>query len=213
VPGDEGPPPYEVLAGLVASLRGELADALTALEQARAELAGARERIAELEARLRHNPRNSSEPPSSEGLAKPAPKSLRKKSGRKPGGQDGHKETTLARVARPDREIRDEPGCCGRCGAGLAGRPVTGLERRQVFDLQPVRAEVTGHQLIERECGCGQRTKGAAPPARRRRRGTGRGLLRSSCTCMPGSSCPRSAPRWRWASCPASRARPGRWPR
>ena len=38
MPGDEGPPPYEVLAGLVASLRGELADALTALEQARAEL-------------------------------------------------------------------------------------------------------------------------------------------------------------------------------
>jgi capsule polysaccharide export protein KpsE/RkpR len=67
VPGDDGPPPSEVLAGLVASLRGELADALTALEQARAELAQARERIAELEARLRQNPRNSSKPPSSEG--------------------------------------------------------------------------------------------------------------------------------------------------
>ena len=41
---------------------------------------------------------------------------------------------------------------------------MTGVERRQVFDLPPVRAEVTEHQLIERECGCGQRTKGAAPP-------------------------------------------------
>jgi hypothetical protein len=41
---------------------------------------------------------------------------------------------------------------------------VTAVECRQVFDLQPVRAEVTEHQLIERECGCGQRTKGAAPP-------------------------------------------------
>jgi transposase len=120
VPGDEGPPPHEVLAGLVASLRGELADALTALEQARAELAGAQEQIAELEARLRQN---SSEPPSSEGLAKPAarPRSLRKRSGRKPGGQDGHKGTTLAQVARPDREVRHEPDCCGRCGAGLRG--------------------------------------------------------------------------------------------
>jgi hypothetical protein len=29
------------------------------------------------------------------------------------------------------------------------------VERRQVLDLQPVRAEVTEHQLIERECGCG----------------------------------------------------------
>jgi transposase len=163
VPGDEGPPSYAVLAALVVSLRGELAVAAGALEQARAELAEARERIAGLEARLRQNPRNSSRPPSSEGLAKPAPRSLRKKSGRKPGGQDGHKGTTLAQVARPDREIRHEPGCCGRCGAGLAGRPVTGVERRQVFDLEPVRAEVTEHRLIERECGCGHRTRATAP--------------------------------------------------
>jgi transposase len=70
---------------------------------------------------------------------------------------------TLAQVARPDREVRHEPGCCGRCGAGLAGRPVTGVERRQIFDLEPLRTEVTEHRLIERECGCGHRTKGAAP--------------------------------------------------
>jgi transposase len=163
VPGEE--PPYEVLAVLVASLRRELADAVAALGQARTELAEARERIAELEARLKQNPRNSSKPPSSEGLGKPAPRprSLRKRSGRKPGGQDGHKGTTLAQAARPDREVRHEPGCCGQCGAGLAGRPVTAVECRQVFDLQPVRAEVTEYQLIERECGCGHRTKAAAP--------------------------------------------------
>ena len=165
MPGDEGPPSYEVLAAVVVSLRRELAETAGALEQTRAELAQAREQIAELEARLRQTSRNSSKPPSSEGLAKPAPKprSLRKKSGRKPGGQDGHKGTTLAQVARPDREIRHEPGCCGNCGAGLAGRPVTAVERRQVFDLPPVRAEVTEHQLIERECGCGHRTRGTAP--------------------------------------------------
>jgi len=72
------------------------------------------------------------------------------------------KGTTLMQVARPDREVRHEPACCGRCGAGLAGRPVTGVERRQVLDLPPVRAVVTEHQLIERECGCGVRTKAAA---------------------------------------------------
>jgi transposase len=165
VPGDEEPPPSEVLTALVASLRRELAEAVAALGQARSELAQARERIAELETRLKQNPRNSSKPPSSEGLDKPPPRprSLRKKSGRKPGGQDGHEGTTLAQAARPDREIRHEPGCCGRCGAGLAGRPVTGVERRQVFDLPEVTIKVTEHQLIERECGCGQRTKAAAP--------------------------------------------------
>jgi hypothetical protein len=53
-----------VLAALVVSLRGELAEA-------RAELERARERIAELEAQLRQTPRNSSKPPSGEGLGKP----------------------------------------------------------------------------------------------------------------------------------------------
>jgi transposase len=165
VPAEEGPPSQEVLAALVASLRQELADALGALEETRAELAQARKRIAELEARLRQTPRNSSKPPSSEGLDKPPPRprSLRKRTGRKPGGQDGHEGTTLAQVARPNREVRHEPGWCGRCGAGLAGRPVTRVERRQVFDLPDVAVTVTEHQLIERECGCGQRTRAAAP--------------------------------------------------
>ena len=148
-----------MLAALVVSLRAELAEA-------RAELGRARERIAGLEARLALSPRNSSRPPSSEGLEKPPPRkrSLRKRTGRRPGGQDGHKGTTLAQVARPDREVRHEPGSCAGCGAGLAGRPVTGVERRQVFDLPPLRAEVTEHQLVERECGCGLRTRAAAPP-------------------------------------------------
>jgi len=158
VPVDQGPPSYEMLAALVVSLRGELA-------QARAELARARERIAELEAQLRQTPRNSSRPPSGEGPGKPPPRprSLRKKSGRKPGGQDGHEGGTLAQVVRPDREVRHEPDCCGRCGRSLAGRPVTGVERRQVFDLPAVKIEVTEHQLIERECPCGRRAKPTAP--------------------------------------------------
>jgi transposase len=152
-----------VLAALVASLRRELADSQAALVQAVAELARAREQVAELEARLNQTPRNSSRPPSGEGLGKPAPRSLRKKSGRKPGGQDGHEGRTLMQTARPDREVPHEPACCGRCGAGLAGRPVTGVERRQVLDLPPVVVRVTEHQLIERECGCGHRTRAAAP--------------------------------------------------
>jgi len=165
VPAEEGPPSQEVLAALVASLRQELADALGALEETRGQLTQARERIAELEARLRQTPRNSSKPPSSQGLDKPPPRlrSLRKRSGRKPGGQDGHEGTTLVQVARPDREVRHEPGCCGRCGAGLAGRPVTAVDRRQVFDLPEVAVTVTEHQLIERECGCGHHTKAAGP--------------------------------------------------
>ena len=147
-----------MLAALVVSLRGELADAV-------AELVRATERIAGLEDQLRKTSRNSSRPPSADGLAKPPPRprSLRKKTGRKPGGQDGHPGQTLAQVAKPDLEVRHEPGSCSGCGAGLAGRPVTAVERRQVFDLPPVTVKVTEHQLIERQCGCGYRTRGAAP--------------------------------------------------
>src|SRR5260221_6817111 len=66
-------------------------------------------------------------------------------------------------VARPDREVRHEAGCCGRAGrAWRAGRS-PGWSGAQVFDLPPVKAEVTEHQLIERECACGHRTKAAAP--------------------------------------------------
>ena len=53
---------------------------------------------------------------------------------------------------------------CAGCAAGLAGAPETGMERRQVTEIPPVKAEVTEHQLIEKACPCcGQRTKAAAP--------------------------------------------------
>lgn len=150
MPADQELPSYEVLAALVVSLRGELAAAL--------------ERVSDLEARLAQNSRNSSKPPSSDGLGKPPPRSLRKKSGRRPGGQDGHRGSTLMQVADPARRVQHEPAACAGCGAALAGRPVTGVECRQVFDLPPMAIEVTEHQLIERECACGARTSGQAPP-------------------------------------------------
>ena len=149
-------PSYAQLLALVEVLRAENA---RLVEQN----AGLVERVAELEARLGQNPKNSSKPPSSEGLGKPAPRSLRRRSGRKPGGQAGHDGKTLMQVAEPDHEVVHEPGCCAGCGRSLAGRPVTGIERRQQFDLPPLRVEVTEHQLVERECVCGQRGRGRAP--------------------------------------------------
>jgi transposase len=120
--------------------------------------------VAELRRQLTQNSRNSSKPPSSDSpFAKPAPKSLRGKSGRKPGGQQGHPGSTLAQVADPDETLRHEPGYCGGCGANLASAPEVGLERRQVFDLPPMRVQVVEHQLITRRCACGATTCGEAP--------------------------------------------------
>ena len=119
---------------------------------------------AELKRKLGQNSRNSSKPPSSDSpFVKPAPQSLRRKSGRKPGGQPGHPGSTLAQVADPDETLRHEPGSCTGCGADLAGAPEVGMEKRQVFDLPPMTARVIEHQLIARRCGCGATTGGTAP--------------------------------------------------
>jgi len=142
---------YEELAAENAQLRA-------AVVQLRAE-------VAELQRQLGRDSRNSSQPPSSDSpFTKPAPKSLRRKSGRKPGGQQGHPGSTLAQVSDPDERVRHEPDRCGGCGADLAEAPEVGLERRQVFDLPPLRVRVREHQLITRRCGCGVSTCGAAPP-------------------------------------------------
>lgn len=120
--------------------------------------------VAELRRQLGLNSRNSSKPPSSDSpFVKPAPKSLRRKSGRKPGGQPGHPGSTLALVDDPNERMRHEPGPCGGCGANLAEAPEAGVERRQVFDLPPMTVRVTEHQLIARRCACGTTTCGAAP--------------------------------------------------
>lgn len=121
------------------------------------------EENAELRRRLGQNPRNSDQPPSSEGLGKPAPKSLRGKSGRKPGGQPGHEGRTLRQVEEPDHTVRHEPASCGGCGASLTGAIEAGVVRRQVFEIPPMKATVTEHQLVTRRCGCGAHTTAAAP--------------------------------------------------
>jgi transposase len=133
------------------------------LGEMQVQLAAAQERVAELERQLGQNPRNSSKPPSSEGLSKPAPKSLRKRSGRKPGGQPGHEGSTLRQVEAPDVVVRHEPKACSACGEDLAGAVQVGLTRRQVFEIPPMRAEATEHQMVTRACGCGARSTAAAP--------------------------------------------------
>jgi transposase len=121
------------------------------------------ERVGELERRLGQNPRNSDRPPSSEGYAKPAPRSRRERTERRSGGQPGHAGRTLRRVSQPDERVVHRPAACSGCGASLAGAAPGGVERRQVFDLPEVRLRVTEHVLTRRRCGCGRVTAASAP--------------------------------------------------
>ena len=139
---------------------------------ARLELENAwlRDRIGELERRLGLNSGNSGQPPSSDGLKKPVrerrTRSLRGKTGRKPGGQAGHKGKTLCRVETPDRVKTHVPSVCQGCGASLLGAASVGAPvARQVFDLpEPRPLEVTEHRGHACRCGrCGVVTRAPFP--------------------------------------------------
>jgi len=108
-------------------------------------------RLEAVEARLAQNSHNSSRPPSSDPPWQP-PRSQRKPSGRLPGGQPGHPGRTLECVAQPDRTVVHRAVQCPRCGASLEAAEVTGVTRRQVFDLPPLALEVTEH--LAQTCCC-----------------------------------------------------------
>ena len=123
-------------------------------------------RLAELERRLGLDSRNSGKPPSSDGLKKPPrTRSLREKSGRKPGGQKGHKGATLRQVTEPDTTVDHFPATCRRCGSALTPAMATGYGARQVFDLpEPRPLVVTEHRTHHCRCGkCGAETGASFP--------------------------------------------------
>jgi transposase len=121
-------------------------------------------RMQALEDRLAKNSSNSGKPPSSDGLNKPSPKSLRKRHGRKSGGQPGHAGHTLKTVEHPDREVMHRVSRCQHCQRSLEEVEVSGIEKRQVFDVPKVHIEVTEHQAEIKRCPhCGEISKADFP--------------------------------------------------
>jgi transposase len=130
-----------------------------------AELAIVKAELAKINRRLGMSSRNSSKPPSSDGLAKPArTASLREKSGKKSGGQLGHKGETLERVATPDFIIEHRPKTCAGCGESLENATEISHEKRQIFDLPAPKIETTEHRAITLCClACARHTKADFP--------------------------------------------------
>jgi len=135
--------------------------ALVAAQQAQIALLSAR--VKALEDQARTTSRTSSKPPSSDGYRRRV-RSLRQRSGKKPGGQPGHEGHALRLVDDPDQVLTHSPAVCGRCQASLAAVPATGYERRQVVDLPPLQLVVCEHRAEEKTCPvCQTPTKGAFP--------------------------------------------------
>ena len=121
-------------------------------------------RIQKLEDRITKNSSNSNKPPSSDGLNKPAPKSLRQRHGKKSGGQPGHAGHTLKAVHCPTRVAVHQVKQCSHCHATLEGVEVSNHEKRQVFDVCKVEIEVTEHQAEVKVCPqCGGVNKAIFP--------------------------------------------------
>lgn len=154
------------VAETIARLQAEkvaLQESLAASQEAIATLTA---RVAELERQLGLNSRNSGKPPSSDGLKKPPrTTSLREPSGKKPGGQPGHKGETLCQVAEPDVTLDHYPSHCASCGSDLPPDPATEYSARQVFDLpEPQPLVVTEHRAHACRCGhCGEVTRATFP--------------------------------------------------
>lgn len=105
--------------------------------------------IHELKQQLNKNSKNSSKPPSSDGFKKPVPKSLRKPSGKKAGGQKGHLGTHLAVITELDETVKHMPAACEGCPHYKMCKGTACIaEKRHVIDAV-VTVNVVEHQALE----------------------------------------------------------------
>ena len=140
----------------------ELKAKIATLDQ---QVAETQRRLAELEARLKTNSSNSSQPPSADPPSAPKPPA-KPPSGRKPGGQPGH--AGHARVRLPaDQIVPHIPGHCEHCQSPLPAEPSVddpSPRWHQVAELPEVLAIITEHQAAGRRCpNCGHVTWGQIP--------------------------------------------------
>jgi len=182
VSGTPHPPPSEELAWLrarvaeVEAVNARLREAARARDELAAAQLAARDaqitalaaQVEDLRRRLDKDSSTSSKPPSSDSpyTKKPKDRSLRGRSGRRPGKQPGARSSTLRQSAHPDDTVFCGPAACGCCGHDLTGEPVLGTpQKRQVFEASPPPPpEVIEYQVAAKLCpGCGEVSAGLAP--------------------------------------------------
>jgi len=123
------------------------------------------EQVKQLTSRLAKDSHNSHLPPSSDRFGhKKKVRSLRKKSGKKPGGQAGHGGNTLKLSETPDQVIVHPVEHCQHCQRDLREVESLHVERRQVLDLPPKRVVVIEHQAQQKCCPTCHQISSAAFP-------------------------------------------------
>jgi hypothetical protein len=117
-------------------------------------------------ARLPKNSSNSSRPPSTD-LYKPKRSpgtNLREKSGKKTGGQPGHKGSTLPFCTdEPDEVVSHIPEVCSECGRSLRRIPAEPGQVHQVVDITIPPTVLINHESMVKHCSCGKCNSGDFP--------------------------------------------------
>jgi transposase len=129
-----------------------------------AEVEALKAEVAQLREQLGQNSRNSSRPPSSDPPNAP-PRPKRTPSGRKRGGQKGHRGhgRRLKPPEQVDRIVAVKPESCAQCGALLLGEDPQPV-RHQVTELPPVKPEVVEYQCHTITClACGAQNRAEWP--------------------------------------------------
>ena len=148
----------EKLLRRIDELLASVKDLTKRLEEARqqheidvAKMDALEKRIEELTTRkVKKDSHNSSMPPSSDGYAKPAPKSLREKSGKKAGGQIGHKGSGMQIKMEPTEVRQYLPGQCSGCpNEGKCTYTCTGTH--YVYDIE-VKTKLIAHEVLATNC-------------------------------------------------------------
>lgn len=144
-----------------------LETALELIAELRALVAQQAKRIAELEEKVRKDSSNSSKPPSSDGPSKKRKYPEKKRTGRKRGGQPGHKkhERTMLPVEQARSVTEVKPSSCERCGKPLQGEDPC-PKRHQIVDLPPIVPvfdEYRMHTISCEDAACGHRTEANLP--------------------------------------------------
>jgi len=121
--------------------------------------------IEKLEGQLKKDSHNSSKPPSSDGLKKKKrTRSQRKRTGKKPGGQNGHPGNTLEMVATPDHVVKIKVKTCTCCGKSIKGVAKKGYDARQKFEIPAPVVEVTEYRAEITDCPhCGAENRAVFP--------------------------------------------------
>jgi transposase len=125
-------------------------------------------RVVELEKELARyrtikNSHNSSVPPSRDDNRPKKNQSLLEDTGRKAGGQPGHKGNTLEMVSLPDTIENHIPFFCTCCGRDLSALPRELSSKRQVIDLPIIRPICTEHRSYQKICPCGEKNRATFP--------------------------------------------------